>query len=1148
VKLLELRLQAFGRFSGVALDFSRDGALHLVYGPNEAGKSTTLRAIAGLLFGIPATTRDAHLHRMPDLRIGARLGDGNGTVIDVVRRKGNKNTLLDAGENAIDEGVLRRLLGGVGEDLFRTMFGLDHESLRAGGEALLRGQGDVGESLFDAGTGGPGVHAVLEDLRREADAIFRPHAQNPLLNQAIAAYRDAERRSRDDGVRADAWFAQRDGLEATRRELDELLQQRPELVAEQARLQRALRVLPLLARRRALAAEREALGEVPVLAADFGERRLAAQREAEQLAPQIERLAAALAALRRRTDELAVPEALAALGDDAASELRDRLGGHRAALADLPKRRAEALALDHEIGALLGDLGEAAARTGEPPRVPVALQARLRSLAKQQSGLENAAANARDALAERSARLASAEARLATLPPAGDAAALALAIERARRAGDVDAQLAAAQRRRETLARVCERRRETVAALLEAARPLPATPLPAAARIDRCAAEDEALAREQSELQARRRELERRAAQSRRAVDELQLLGDIPTETQLAAARQRRDDLWRALRTALARPEEAEEAARAFEPALAAADGLADRLRREAERAGKLAALLAARAEIEEQEGALARERDDWTRRREAQTRAWRELWEAHGVEARSPAEMRAWLAEAEALAQQSDELADAEGEVDRLAGVREALVTELAAALGEGGAATALADLLHRAEARAAARRQAEEERRRLADDVAALRGELAVLAQRASAAEAARERWQAEWRAAATALGLDTATSVEEIETVLDRLGALRARLDERERLRARIAAMERDAERLAHDVQALVAAHAPDLAGLPLEEAAERLLRGQREAREKRQRRVELEGEIDAKAGELAELEERRARALDALALLQRQAGAATLVELEERERRAGEAARLERERQAVDEHLIAAGDGATVDELIALARDVDRDTAAARLRDLEAELERMEERRDGLVREMSRTEAGLASFEGRTAAVDAAAEAQEHAAAIRNHVETYVRARLAAVILEQEIERYRQENQGPILRRANELFPRLTLGAYRTLGVGFDARDEGVLLCVRADGTQVGVEGLSDGTRDQLYLALRLASLERYLQLNPAMPIVLDDILIHFDDQRARAALAILGELAQRAQVLFFTHHARLVELAREAVPSIVEHAL
>ena len=78
-------------------------------------------------------------------------------------------------------------------------------------------------------------------------------------------------------------------------------------------------------------------------------------------------------------------------------------------------------------------------------------------------------------------------------------------------------------------------------------------------------------------------------------------------------------------------------------------------------------------------------------------------------------------------------------------------------------------------------------------------------------------------------------------------------------------------------------------------------------------------------------------------------------------------------------------------------------------------------------------------------------------------------------------------------------------------------------------------------MSTGTRDQLFLALRLASLERQLPMGEPLPFVVDDILVNFDDDRARASLEQLTELARRTQVLFFTHHSRLVELAQQTVP-------
>ena len=150
-----------------------------------------------------------------------------------------------------------------------------------------------------------------------------------------------------------------------------------------------------------------------------------------------------------------------------------------------------------------------------------------------------------------------------------------------------------------------------------------------------------------------------------------------------------------------------------------------------------------------------------------------------------------------------------------------------------------------------------------------------------------------------------------------------------------------------------------------------------------------------------------------------------------------------------------------------------------------------------------------------------------------------------------MLARETERYRQQNQGPVLARASELFARLTLGSYQALRAGWGDDDVAVLRCVRADGQERGVDALSDGTRDQLYLALRIASLQRHASASgSAMPLIVDDILVHFDDDRARASLTALGELADTTQILFFTHHRRLVELAREAVPAgrLVEHRL
>ena len=124
------------------------------------------------------------------------------------------------------------------------------------------------------------------------------------------------------------------------------------------------------------------------------------------------------------------------------------------------------------------------------------------------------------------------------------------------------------------------------------------------------------------------------------------------------------------------------------------------------------------------------------------------------------------------------------------------------------------------------------------------------------------------------------------------------------------------------------------------------------------------------------------------------------------------------------------------------------------------------------------------------------------------------------------LQRAIESYREKHQGPVLSRAGELFSTLTLGDHRGLTTAFGDDDKPVLVAIRKSGEHVEVEGLSDGTRDQLYLALRLAAIEHHVKSVAPCPVILDDIL-------------------KCTQVLFFRHHKHLAELSAKANAQIIE---
>ena len=106
MKILRLHLKAYGPFTDSKQDLSGgQHGLHVVYGLNEAGKSSSLRAIADLLYGIPGRTPDNFVHPYPKLRIGAELRHSDGSILEIVRRKANKNSLFDAD----DFGNIRKL-------------------------------------------------------------------------------------------------------------------------------------------------------------------------------------------------------------------------------------------------------------------------------------------------------------------------------------------------------------------------------------------------------------------------------------------------------------------------------------------------------------------------------------------------------------------------------------------------------------------------------------------------------------------------------------------------------------------------------------------------------------------------------------------------------------------------------------------------------------------------------------------------------------------------------------------------------------------------------------------------------------------------------------------------------------------------------
>ena len=167
--------------------------------------------------------------------------------------------------------------------------------------------------------------------------------------------------------------------------------------------------------------------------------------------------------------------------------------------------------------------------------------------------------------------------------------------------------------------------------------------------------------------------------------------------------------------------------------------------------------------------------------------------------------------------------------------------------------------------------------------------------------------------------------------------------------------------------------------------------------------------------------------------------------------------------------------------------------------------------------------------LGQYQGRKSTGESRETLQRKLEAARARVKklekTYDALTIAQTTLSDATAELQRKFAPRISRRAGELMSRMTGGRYDKLSLGEDLT---VRMGTDQEETLYEVLWRSDGTVDQLYLALRLAVAEALL---PEAPLILDDALIRFDDTRLKAAMDILKDASQDKQVILFTCHSR-----------------
>ena len=740
------------------------------------------------------------------------------------------------------------------------------------------------------------------------------------------------------------------------------------------------------------------------------------------------------------------------------------------------------------------------------------------------------------------------------LPTVRERDGLTKAWKLAQKAGDLDGQIEGIVREIDEGKKACQAELKRLGLWSGELSQLLELPLPLQETVRRFEADYGELEDEKRQLKKDRQKEEAELKAAKTDSKEVEYGGEVPTEENLKESRNKREDGWQLLRRKWLDGEDISKEAEKYEPGravhdayekhVAQADHIADRLRREAERVTKAAALRARVESLKEIIQEFIQQEQEVAEREENLAASWQAEWKPIKIKPLSPKEMLAWLAAIDTLRFKVTETLNKEGEAkekDKLRQeYREALVEELTA-LEEIGefSGKELAPVLIFAESVLDIIAENKAELEKLTDKKVQVQKALDKAKKEQKVAETAKGEWQTKWDKALAGLGLTEQVLPSEALDLLETIADCFDKLEKAEEFQSRINGIDRDVKEFATDVQTLLEQVAPDLQDLPLEQAVLQLHTMLGKARQDSELLKKHGEEVEAITIEIQDAEKTLQSLAGQMADLLAIAKCDEAVELVEAIRKSAEYQRLQEKISNAEASLAKVSEGVSLEEIKRQAGEVDVDELpgliTALSRQIEEELYPQIKHFSQVIGEETKE---LQRMDGSGAAAEAAEKLEQVAARIQRLTDQYVRIKLAAKVLQDEIERYRAEHQDPILKIASRYFSELTLNSFAGLRADVDDKGEPILVGIRPDDTRLQVDGMSDGTCDQLYLALRLATLEWRLQSSEPMPFIVDDILVNFDDDRSRTTLQALADLAEKNQVILFTHHRQIVNDAKK----------
>ena len=1154
MRINRLDLARYGIFTDYSICFGERAGegpdLHIIYGPNETGKSTALAAFLDLLFGIETRSQYDFLHPYSTMRIGGEI-EVNGTARQFARIKRTQNSLLDDSDKPIADSIILGDLGGIDRASYTTMFSLDDDTLEAGGESILASKGDLGQLLFSASAGLSDLSQKLVELQAEADSFYKFRSRSGELAELKTRVADLKKQREDIDTVASAYARLVDERDRAAGRYDDAIAERGRIQSKSDELRRQLGALPRLAALRRLRERIGPLADIPSAPIGWVEELPKLQKAEVELTTRAKGVETEINKISEEVDGIVTDDRILGLAErvDLLADLRAR---YVTADKDIPERQLQQRDTDAATAGILariechpdtdpGSLLLGASTTGA-----------LRELMEWRSGVDAGTETAEEELNEARRRLAETQSKLKdaggdTQPKVSSAVSQLTSVVSMARADDHATRRRLAERERQEKLDALTERMRALRPWAGDAKALRDLSVPDPEDIERW---KRLVAEAEKRVERNDAEIERLLADQRGLMAEIEAadtVSGVLSDQEAAEIRATREESWASHKRSLDAA-----SAEVFEANLRRDDIVTN------SRIGNAAEV----AHLNQISKTLATVNADLAAARDNQRAATEELKDIHGqiaaaIQAIAPSllqnwslpKLQSWLGNKdkalESLAAvEKAKREEREGERDGKT-IRRKLL-DVASAAGIDVAQDANTEMLISI-VQAAIDRDAE--LRALRSEVDERKRDVGARGRRVQKSKEVEQDWNESWEELCTGCWLGqnrsipTVPTVREVLKALDELGPL---IEKRASLADRIQKMESDQRHFVTEIEGLAKALDLEMTTAPLDFATQitRALEQARAAETAREAVSARRKDAEARKKTILEQKEvhdrRKAEMINHFKVGSLQDVDTKLRNLEKRRE-------LEEQAAAAEQDILSALGAQSINLAEEILDKLDRNAVETETAELAGRFEDQDKRSRELFSEHSKASDRLEVVGGDDAVARIEERRRTTLLEIEEGAERYLRLRLGVVAAEQALRIYRDQHRSSMMTRASDAFRIISRDAYK--GLTTQPEKEGdVLVAVGANDGSKLASALSKGTRFQLYLALRVAGYQEFAQSRQPVPFIADDIMETFDDFRAEEALKLFAEMANMGQVIYLTHHRHLCEIARTVCPAVQVHEL